>query len=475
MGVNFVVKPIATYAGVSDTNGGGYVDGYDATYANFCTANGGPTTVFQFSEVSETGGVYSFTFTSGTGSNYIAGQLCYIEHPGYGFWYGRVVATYPADVLRVVYVPVNGGTGYLSEASIATLITNNMSAGEITIGGALATIEAGANLAKVDGYTLMIEGPATYTRTAGITDIVNLIVMSVDSNGVEAIGDNRPEEDLATNSVQYGWSFAAGGGNVLRLASLAGEIYSQSSTLTGLVYLPDTNNRLYLNKLSYTAAAENNSWVVAGANEGVGYYGAVNNCSFAGTYGYTYGSSYKYIATVTSSFIVTTVLMKGLHKGAPFYNFASCVMVIGTIALNVSTRDDSQKFQSCLIINKNLTGNFIDYSQTAKNVLHSCVIIGWDKIFNSVTADTVGIAVNCAIYDSDWGDALVVNGDGNIELSADPFVDSTNGDYRLDPAGPDFDKLYDTLNGRVMIGATGPEMTTGGGGGISSARYIGGV
>jgi len=78
------------------------------------------------------------------------------------------------------------------------------------------------------------------------------------------------------------------------------------------------------------------------------------------------------------------------------------------------------------------------------------------------------------LYDSAF-DTLPIslNTYGCKQLNEDPFVDSTNDDYKLNLEGADFSDLYDSTTGQILAGALGPELTAGGG--ISASRIIGGV
>lgn len=478
MSVNFVVKPIATYTAVDDTNGGGYVDGYDATYANFCNATGGPTTVYQFSEVSETGGVYSFTFTSGTGSNYIAGQLCYIEHPGYGFWHGRVVATYPADGLKVVYVPVNGGPGYLSEESIATLITNNIDAGEIIVGGALATIEAGAELAKTGLANVMVQ-TGSYVRTASVTDITDLTIFGVDSDGNLAYGSDRFQEDLATNAIAHAYQYSTATDSRIQYYNASPELYSVNGTATSLIlYTASVTYYTHIDDVYVRNTGGRNSTYVLFGNDTSHYEtGNVNKLTTDGIYRayYTRNANVAVPASRNSIIDATEYSYGRYGVGAGFAN--SCIILCSKLLTNVRGFNRSS-FVNCLIIAQNSTDDLLSALHSGYNYndyFDNCIFVGFDELFAAVPDTEQELMKNCAFYNvGSIGNTINDLHQGNFDLSADPFVDSANGDYRLNPAGPDFAKLYDTTTGRVLIGATGPEMTTGGGGGVSKARLFGG-
>lgn len=482
MATNFVVKPVATYASVSDTNGGGFVDGYAAYWNNFCKSDGGPLAVNDsidygaFGRSSE--GVYGYVTSLVAGLELIPSGVicrCVLDHDASGtrmIFHARL-SKIDSTQANIIYLP----TGDSNDVNLSTLDSamQNLSATDtltITYGGALSTVDKAIEL-SVAGTVVMVTTDSTSQDTYTVTTSNLTVIERVVLKGVYTDGTDVNYNYMLASSVE---------GNVIPKLNISDKITIEARGVIRGISVASSYTFGILNSNGLVMDVE----AVNSNSQGSGILvsnGTATNiratASFIaikvtdGTLSYACGVG----STDNSSPIIQ------LLGGYEFWGIATNLIAVNQAATKASKpgiQVNSTNYSSASLFNSLVVGckTGIQLKATsssctggiANNIMYNCT-----NAYDYLTSSYLGVFFvgGNAFSGTRNIPKDVVDLGGDVELSADPFVDSANGDYRLDPDGPDFAKLYDTATGRVLIGATGPELTTGGGTGSGICNLIG--
>lgn len=459
MTTNWVTKPIADYADVSDLAGGGYTTGHNATFFNFCTSTGNYllstaiTDDITFDSPSD-----SFVLTVASTTGAITGVMCRVTMSG-GYWYGYISAI-GTGTLSVV-ITATGDTGQMDASAVMAALDTGVS---IAVGGALTGPVKAFQLCGGSTHEALIQS-GTYLITASLDAKVayEKRIRGVKSDGTSPgiWSDDRPiiKPGADLTAMVDAWQAAtttltasgiifdgnrAGTYNAtygLYIASSGSYEYKDNLFNVDLINCVDYGvghtGPSYTTKL-FVRFINNGIGGVAGfaSNRGPGIF---LSCEFIDNV--TYG-----IKEASSVSIINTLILGSVYgvygDGSSFYLDSSNCLFKNTTDLY------SEKTGSAYTIKKSAlcgSGNIMTNNANVMQMYHSYCNA---TITNPPAIDIARIT------------------------TAPVFVDAANGDYRLSGSNPDY---YDTATGMIKCGATGPQITSGGSGGISASRLQGGM
>ena len=468
-GTYISVMPIETYTSASDNNGGGFElsTGFTATYANFHDGNGGHLGADNVTTVVwRDTGYWGFTPNLVQLDEHPTGLKCrcsmYDLSAGtYHNFYATYV--YEDDEHRLSYMPV-GASGIASEATVDDAIVNWADGDdeiEIVFGGALATPQQAALLAKESHYILVESGEYDSSTAFPVYD--NVTFKGVKSDGTEAISESdlpvwQGDETDAMINLEGGYSVKLHGINFddFGPSLLTFDTTSDVSMITNCI----------LNKTTASSGS-----VIAQTGDDPSCYIRINNCKLTNLYtifanpGYGRGS----FGMISNCRIENLDYLDRLDKkGVLGYFIGNLCIDCGVTGTYWIYNQDA----AGALTNNTLIGvagaNLIRTGDTGDRIpiFENNLVAGWNIVmYNTDTSNfKTYIADNNARYNvTTWISGTPISGFNNKELTADPFVDSANDDYRLNPAGADFALLYNSTTGQILAGALGPELAAGGG------------
>lgn len=460
--INFSVKP-SSYTGVSDTNGGGYVDGLGATYANFCSSSAGPlyTNIEPTTYGYDSTGLYDITHSMTVPT----GVICYCRYADDSasttlYFYAYLVN---ADNWQMVYLPV-GGTGISSKAVIDDAISNAEAGDELlllAVGGALADPVFAATL-QLAGNVVLIESvsssPATYEITASIDATLDgRHIRGVNESGQVIRRKNkslRPTIKPLFNGVAI--DIFTGSNLSTRLES----IIIDGSDNSGYRF---TDGIKALNSDTLTWTGDLYNVTIKGCSgRGLlcyGYKSGINVfCDFDNN---NYGMALSRNSGCFSSCSFSNNAVAGIECNGTI-TLSNCVLIAngvtgiasgGSALLCTATR--------CLFDgHSSFSGDIYAGQSSLTFILDSCIL---NSAYTVQAANSGVVKLNNCYCTASFGTAPAID----IARITDtpPFVGGAGVDkYMLDPDHASFASYYNNDTGEIYAGAYGPKVAAGTGG-----------
>lgn len=439
---------LITHTGGNDSYGGGYTGNYAGTWSGWHSSFG-PIDTAAAASISDNGSSKVRITKAGAFDGAAVGLLVYCDFS----------ATYTDG--RYEIIAVDASDNYID---IELAYSSDVPTVGCSVGGALLTVKGMVDLLVTGDTGYIVESATDYdigtaiTVTDGRTISLYGVKASDGSLWYTECGWNRPTLLASAEIVMLTFSTAAANFMMNGIEMDGGG----TGNATGCINC-DGGFYFYCDVLNCKIGNATGKQIEGSTSANM--TGRIKSCEiYGGTYG-IYGSSTRSIPMTTSS-IVHTCSSAGIY-----YHYSAAATM--------------PSISNCLVYNCGAGIYFQRYGQTIYSLVSDCVfdntldlafeyagtantgVTVTNSLFYGTTAfdpdnenDTVGfVAVGClfrsGITKTLAGATGYVTQIGSRDLTGDPFVDSANDDYRLDPTSADFAKVYDWTSGK-SIGPYGP-------------------
>ena len=447
----------------SSNNGGGYTGNYAGTWAQWHNGTFGPVASLVAGLTSNNGSdKVRITSDASSYSSVLVGTIAFVDFSIGTHLDGRYEVT-----------AVSGDGAYID----INLVYAGEEATTSSVGGALDSIDDGRALLAADGDRQLIctntTTQSTYAMAAGTYTWPDYNIEVVGVN--EATGgylsfDPHQAPDAAGNIIPQIYNGSA---------SNTYYLFGAANFVVGLYFVG-----------YYSGAAVNHNISKIGIlleccfkNDGTGAaiyggYCTICSCRILGKVTSIIHGQLIDCVVIDSSdsgnivYASTGLSMYGIIRGNLIVNAAGTKTTVVGLSLGITAYYKSNSTNNTIVncasgINI-ATDNRTGIGIIAHNLIYNCTNA------YSISGDYSAKANQFLFSENAYNGtrnlpAGAHDDETDLVLTSDPFVNAAAGDYRLNPAGAQFASLYDADTGE-RIGAQGPEMPTGGGGGGNVGR-----